>query len=151
MNTLPHKHTRTSLPLLLKTLALAMLLFCTAGSAAMGQGKEISSKLTTFFQNYPLGFNTPPTSCALTDVQADDSARVLHIYVNEVLGMRAFTKAQVLQLYTQVKALLPALTRTAERLMFQWTDHRLHVIFSLLALYGLALILLLLLRLNMPQ
>ena len=48
--------------------------------------------------------------------------------------------------YCNFKALLPALTRTAERLMFQWTDHRLHVIFSLLALYGLALILLLILR-----
>ncbi|MBR3514574.1 MAG: hypothetical protein IKO12_09210 [Bacteroidaceae bacterium] len=107
MNFLPHKHAHTSHVLFLKSTLLALLLACTPGSPATAQTKEVSAKLATFFQNYPLGFNTPPTNCTLTDVQADDSARVLHIYVNEVLGMKRFTEAEVLQLYTQLKGLLP--------------------------------------------
>ena len=86
---------------------MTILLMLLGINNVLAQPKELVASLSTYFQNYPIGFTTPPTRITLTDVQVSDSTRVLHIYVNETFGMQHFTPAKVRQVYQDVKTLLP--------------------------------------------
>lgn len=70
--------------------------------------KELTTLLSNYFLNYPIGFTTGPNKCSLTGVQIDESAKSIRVLANETFGMQQFDNAKVRQVYADVKSLIPS-------------------------------------------
>ena len=75
---------------------------------AFGQTKELTSRLSDYFQAYQTGFITEPSRCSLKDVKLNDTVKVVHVYAGEVFGMQQFTAEKVKRVYDEVRRLLPS-------------------------------------------
>lgn len=68
---------------------------------------SFKKEVTDYMQLYQFGFNGKAEAVRVDDVNADDSARQVHIYVGEQLGWQPIKPGKIKQVYDGVRRILP--------------------------------------------